>query len=306
MSWLWNSFGAYKNYVHPVLVDRAQIYNRAAVASLATREKLLTLAISKLKRDLVEIRKLGFENVDIFSRNIDILPEAKQLVMDIIFSGEEILLYHERLATSDYSYGFLHQHDLPQHWERYENNGRIFQEIGQLVEDGQALLDGCSEISEIDNRFLAQDSSMPSPIAGDFRLARDLFSVGLDEVAVFCAGRGFENVLRLVARRRRFRLIAKGTIIPAFDADLYDLIELFYRVRWKKTGDRLIDRTFRQLLHYLREIRNSVAHPSDAGKTVLIRPRETASLIASAAGSLWNRIVESRDRLRGVTVKKTW
>src|SRR5215471_17825609 len=49
-------------------------------------------------------------------------------------------------------------------------------------------------------RLLVEGLSLPADLAADFRTARDLFSVGLDEVGGLIAGRGLKGVLRAITR----------------------------------------------------------------------------------------------------------
>src|SRR5205814_1653597 len=85
----------------------------------------------------------------------EIADRAASFVADIIFSGEELLLHHKRLAQSDASYGFLHSNDLMEHWDRYKAAGRIPFEIHQLVIDTRELLRGYEAIMHEDDRLLA-------------------------------------------------------------------------------------------------------------------------------------------------------
>jgi hypothetical protein len=70
----------------------------------------------------------------------------------------------------------------------------------------------------------------------DFRSARNLFSVGFDDVGLFLLERGLEGVLREITEVRHLAFEAKGKTIPATEADFYDLIEVIWQVRWKTKG----------------------------------------------------------------------
>lgn len=122
------------------------------------------------------------------------------------------MLYHKRLAKSDSAYGFLHQHDILEHWERYKTVGRISREIDQLVTDTNELLTGYYQIKESDERFLTYDLDLPPELEAEFRLVRNLFSVGFDEVGVLISGRGLEGVLRRVAQLRKIMIDTRGRV----------------------------------------------------------------------------------------------
>jgi hypothetical protein len=119
------------------------------------------------------------------------------------------------------------------------------------------------------------------------------------------AGRGLEGVLRRIADVRKIALIAKGKTYPASEADVYDLIETMNHVRWKAKGTSVITSETKALLHYLRILRNSSAHPAK-GSRRLASSRETAAIVAQTANRLWNDVVNSRARLAPTTVQKTW
>ncbi|MGC2388968.1 MAG: hypothetical protein WA621_06185, partial [Candidatus Acidiferrum sp.] len=99
---------------------------------------------------------------------------------------------HKRLAKSDFSYGFLHQKDILDHWDRYEKSGRVASEIQQLMADVRELRKGYYDFVDAEDRFLLDDLDLPPPLESDFRLARNLFSIGFDEVGLLIAGRGLE------------------------------------------------------------------------------------------------------------------
>lgn len=224
----------------------------------------------------------------------------------MVYAGEELLLYHKRLTKSDASYGFLHQHDILEHWERYEKTGRIAMEIHQLMKDVDELLDGYGSLIQADDRFIVDHLDLPASLESEFRLARNLFSVGFDDVGLHVAGRGLEGVLRRIADVRKISLDVKGKQSPASDADVYDLIEAMFRIRWKTRGTRLITPETKALLHYLRTLRNSSAHATRGMSTPIVNPRETAIVVAETANRLWHAVTTTRARLAPTTVQKTW
>src|SRR5258708_10474247 len=105
-------------------------------------------------------------------------------------------------------------------------------EIHQLMSDIHELLNGYQEFVQAEDRYLVGSLDLPPSLESDFRLARNLFSVGFDEVGLLIAGRGLEGVLRKIADVRKITLEVKGKMSPASEADVYDLIEAMSRLRW--------------------------------------------------------------------------
>ena len=148
-------------------------------------------AVGDVNAALLELHELGFKGTDEPARHDpSSLSQAHGAVLQLVHHGEELLLLHKRLVVSGAAYGFLHQHDVLEHWERYAATGRIFHEINQLIDDVWELLGGYREIARSDGALLVDDLDLPADLLADFALSRNLFSVGFDDVAVLIAGRG--------------------------------------------------------------------------------------------------------------------
>ena len=307
MAWLWDSWEEYVDAVHPVAVDRPGLLRLSHRDSWFETESRLLSAVRKLQEAIHSLSELGFTGRDHDRPPKDAAnsKKAESVVLDAVYAGEELLLYHKKLAESEAAYGFLHQHDMIEHWDRYERTGRVGSEIHQLVSDISELLQGFQEFSRTDDKFIVGDLDLPPQLEADFRLARNLFSVGFDEVALLMAGRGLEGVLREIADARKILLDVKGKTTPASEADLCDLIEAMYQIRWKTKKTRLITPETKALLHYLRTLRNSAAHSSRVRRTVA-NPRATAAVVAQTANRLWTEVSSSRSRLAPSIVQKTW
>jgi hypothetical protein len=306
MAWLWDSWEEFSNAIHPVLI-RPGLLRMSHTEPWSQTESRLLDAVRKLQEATSSLSELGFTGSH-RGRFVDDAPnsdQAKSFVMEALYAGEELLLYHKRLALNDAAYGFLHQIDLMEHWDRYEKTGRIASEIHELVSDVNALLQGFQELAQEEEKFIVGDLDLPDHLEADFRLARNLFSVGFDEVALLIAGRGLEGVLRKIADARKIRIDMRGKITPASEADLYDLIETMYQIRWKTKGIRLLTPETKALLHYLRTLRNSTAHASLVKKPIA-GPRETAAVVAQTANRLWGEVSTTRSQLAPTTVQKTW
>jgi hypothetical protein len=183
---------------------------------------------------------------------------------------------------------------------------QIYREIAQLTEDVDTLITGLRELKAKDDSFLMDELELPPDLVVDFRTARNLFSVGFEEAGVLLAGRGLEGVLRRIALTRKVSPRRKGKDTPAAEADLHDLIELVFRIRWKFSGERLISPETRALLHFLRTLRNSGAHAPAGERTPTFNPRETATLVATVAGHLWKKASSTRARFADLVVERDW
>jgi hypothetical protein len=306
MAWLWETWEEYVDAVHPSAAARPGTWRLSRKQSWIEVQSTLWETVRKLTEAHESLWSLEFSGKDHQRPPSDssTVDKAKQLVLSAIYSGEKLFLYHKRLAKSDAAYGFLHQNDLLEHWERYNQTERISSEIDQLVKDISELLQGFHALVQADDRFIIGNLDLPSSLESDFRLARNLFSVGFDEVGVLMAGRGLEGVLRKIAETRKIILEVKGKPFPASEANTNDLIEAMFQIRWKTKKARLITDETRALLHYLRTIRNGRAHAPTHGSQAS-NSRETAIVIAEIANKLWKEAT-SRAHITPLTVQKTW
>jgi hypothetical protein len=308
MAWLWDSWEEYVDIVHPVAVDSPQLVRLSQRESWFEAEHSFYEAIHDLKEKSRALHRLGGKDKDDAGSGFDLafVEQAEPLVMEAVYAGEKLLLYHKRLAKSKAAYGFLHQHSLPDHWHRYAKTRRIIIEIRRFMSDVDELLRGFEAIAEAGDEFIVRNIDLPAFLEGDFRLARNLFSVGFDEVGLLIAGRGLEGVLRKIADVRNISLEVKGkAAMPASKTNLHDLIETMYQLRWKTKQTRLISAETKALLHYLRALRNSEAHPLPQSRSV-IDLRERAVVIAETANRLWNEVSKTKARLHPKVVTKTW
>jgi hypothetical protein len=234
--------------------------------------------------------------------NPESIKEAHHQTLDLVFSGESLLAHSKRLAESQWAEDFISEKDILEHLDRYAQEGRISYEIDDLLKAAMKLWQGLYEVVLSDGKFLRVD--LPDALEADFTLAKNLFSVGFEDVAVLIAGRGLEGVLREIAHKKQLRFGGTGNEKPVWEADFRDIIEVLYRARWKKRGARLIDQPTKALLDYIRSIRNSHAHPNSISDES--NYREQASLIASKANSLWKKATDKDAKLVSRKIKKDW
>jgi len=306
MAWLWNSWEEFVKECNPVGIGRGTFKLSHSNTQFESARQLLE-SFDKLVNASQELNALGFKGKSYTSPKYDaaLIGKVHHQVIQAIYSGEELLVYHKRLAQSDAAYGFFHSNDLLEHWDRYAGGKRIVHEIQQLVDDISELAAGYRRMEREDERLLLGDLDLPQALEEDFRLARNLFSVGFDEVGLFIAARGLEKVLRRIAHDRKILLETKTKTEPASEVDLRDLIETMSRVRWKIKGTPLIARETKTLLQYIRTVRNSGAH-SGRQDIETENLRETASIIARSANRLWKSVTTNRARLAPTTVRKDW
>ncbi len=285
MAWLWQDDAEYREWICPAQRDRGRPVRLSHIETWFSLLTHLIEAAGTLRRAIDDLRQLGFGAAQPMTDRA-LLDQARRLTWDVVYAGETLLLYHKRLAQSDYSYDFLHAHDLQEHWDRYAESDRIFPEVNDLVEAAEKLLQGYHQLQEDDKRFL-EHLDLPSELLADFALCRNLFSVGLDDLGVFAAGRGFEGILRTIAKRRKI-VTTKG--LPAAEASLAELIECVARL--KLAGGRpVIEKDTRSLLDYARNSRNATAHPHGRKRQTA---RQLAEVIASEAQHLWDTCKRAR------------
>lgn len=262
-------------------------------------------AMAAIERALSELDTLGFRGDDrsTFNNHSSV---AYEHLTDMLFAGEELLLLHKRLALSDAAYGFLHSNQLPENWDRYKDTTRAARKIDQAVADTRELVLGYYAMLKEDSDLLTRNLELPPELAADFYLARNLFSVGFDQVGVLIAGRGLERVLRRIAARHKIMIDSSRGAEPAAESDLHDLIESMYRIRWKVRDTRVISAQTRGLLHFLRTVRNSYAHESTNESLPGSSTRETATILARTANALWTVVTGTKARLASTRITKNW
>lgn len=293
MPWLWRDDKEFSDYVRPAML---QWHLPVLITHQETwfwcHEEMHDAA-TKLSVANGDLIALGFGKQPM-PEDHALLEKAANLTWDIAYEGERLLLFHKRLAQSEWAYDFLHEHDLSEHWVRYAATKRIFREIGKLAEAARELLQGYEKLQQEDDRFLIRELNLPEELQSDFVLSRNLFSVGFDELAVLVACRGLEGVIRQITKQRKIKLPGKADKL-AFDADLNALIEAFGHLRLAD-GTPVLDQRVVKLLQYGRTVRNASAHPGSRPRQTA---RELAKVITSEAEHVWNACEQARfKRLR--------
>jgi len=306
MAWLWESWEEYVRRCNPAEIHSGS-FNLSRTSTGLASAQLLLESVNRLREASHALRALGFKGKDSALPKLDtaLVGKAREAVIHAVHAGETLLLYHKRLALDEASSSFLHENDLLDHWERYATGSRIVHEVWEFADAVTELLEGYERLAREDEWFLVDNLDLPDPLEEDFRLSRNLFSLGFDEVGLFVAARGLEKVLRRIAHHRKITLINGKKSEPASEANLHDLIETMSQVRWKVTGAHLLSKETKTLLEYVRTVRNSGAHSGREDKETE-NLRETASIIVRSAQRLWTSAALTRAKLTPTTVQKNW
>lgn len=288
MAWLWENEQEYIDNVQPVCLGTHRRVERTHRETWFSLQAHLHGAASKVAQSTRELDALHLE--DPRPQEPPAIARAERLTEEIVYNGELLLLYHKRLALSDWAYDFLHAHDLATYWNQYAVTHRLISEVNEFVAAADKLLLGHHQLQEEDERFL-EYLDLPDDLRADFTLSTNLFSVGFDEMGLFAAGRGLEGVLRAIARRRKltYRVKEKSELLQ--DADFRDLTEAFARTKLAN-GTPLIDKQTKSVLELARTVRNATAHPG--GKSQGQTARQLSDVIARTAQHLWTTSNGSR------------
>jgi hypothetical protein len=300
-AWRWRSDDEFQENISPFTlrgVRNVRLSHRSQ--SLAQCAFELYRSLSRLTEALDRLRSMIAEG-----RSGINFPIANGAALEICCDGERLLLYQRRLGLSMDAYGFLHGK------EAFERDGKPvsemadFRALEQLVKDTDELVCGFYKAEKDGEDFLIKLIDMPIELAEDFYLARDCFSVGLDEIGLLLAGRALEGVVRRIMQDRHVLLQSRRGCDPASESDLNDIIEVARRLRWQKGKSRAFPSDAIQLLHWQREVRNAGAHPAvHRGYT---DPRTLALAVVELAGQLWKvHQSKSRARLQTSVIVKDW
>lgn len=305
MAWLWETFEEFEKYVQPIEYNRPAIYKVCLSNSWFENHAQLNesfLRFVEKTQELISKKSIKHSESD---REEKILSEMETLIWNINREGEVLLLYNKRLAMSHWASDFIHEKDISEHWERYCGEKRIYHELDKYISATENLITGYNQFVKDDSNFLLDDLSFPPELKKDFILSRNLFSVGFDEIGLLIAGRALEGVLRRIIQEKQVKITSKNRSTPGWESDFYDLIELSYRVMWKSPLTRLIDNKTRQLLHFLRNLRNSSAHPS-SHQPFQKSAREAATMVVEIANYLWSSVSDFKGPVKKVQINKDW
>ncbi len=135
---------------------------------------------------------------------------------------------------------------------------------------------------------------MPEDLVASFRTARDLCSVGFEDVALLICGRGFENVVRRVLETWDVQIATKSGSTAVAEATLNDVIETMKRLRWKDDSSKVFSGQSVALMHWARQVRNGEAHPGE--DKMAADERTSAKLTAEVSARVWGLLKRNSDR----------
>jgi hypothetical protein len=291
-SWRWGSDDEFQRHVFPhALNEVPHVRQSYTIYSFAE-------CVRQMHEDLVELRQAleSFETMLEQKAQSRLPDRAAETAVEICYLGESVLRYQKRLVLGEHAYGFLHGKETIPHAAHKTHRPPRRYDLKRLAEDTRKLLKGFDEMELADSSFLLSEIDLPDDLMRDFRLARDLFSVGFDEVGLLISGRGLERVLRTILADRS---ISRGghSTRPAAEGTLNDMIESLEKLRWKVDKKRFLPRGAVEILHLLRTVRNIGAHAPTEEVPSFSPPRELALLIGRAANQLW-RLHTSKRRKR--------
>lgn len=287
-SWRWQSDDEFCEHVQPHVLSKVpHVRHSYFTFSFAQSARRLFEDLARLREVLERLEsQLDREAVP------DALPEAQDLAIEICHFGERVLILQKRLVIKNHAYGFLHSKEAIPHAAHKTDKPITFHDLRRLAEDTREMLAGFAKLEEEDADFLVTAVKLPDPLNREFCLARDLFSVGFDDIGLLVAGRGLEGVLRKVLIDRSIRV--SGTS-PA-RAKLYRVIETMETLHWQADKKPFLPPGAIGILHWLRETRNIGAHAHVEDAVPLGSPRHLAILVAQVSDQLWHMHKNNRHR----------
>jgi hypothetical protein len=233
----WASFEEYSKWVEPLYL-RKGLYTTRASQSLLRQICRMEADIQSLWHVTEQLRDSGYDGrtrkPKLDSSNADKhYAYVRGLCVHLLQLGESIFVTNKSLAKSPQGMDFLDLRDLQTDWDSYKNSGGIDQRINELLGEAERLSAAYYDtINDSDEFLIAQFSEdFPVFLRRDFDVARDQFSVGLQETGFLSAGRGLEGVLRAFAQKKGIWIDRKGSSTPV--VTLTSSISLKY---WPKCG----------------------------------------------------------------------
>lgn len=299
-SWRWTTNDEFIEYVEPHSLN--EVNN--------VRNYQVFHCFAEACRDL-------FENVDTLRTSLESLEkwlethklvddEALAIANDICWNGEHMLLFQRRLAVGMGAYSFLHGKGGIERATHKPGKPTGRYALERLCKDTRQLLAAFDEALSNDAKFLVDDvRGLPEHLKDDFRTARDLSSVGFEDVALIVCGRGFEKVVRAVLDARAISITGSKVKVPASKAMLNDLIGAMGRMSWQDDGSRVFSPQSVSLMQWIREVRNGSVHEGE--EDVAADERATATILAQVTARLWEMHTKNLGReLNATELQKNW
>jgi len=297
-SWRWTKTEDFIEYVNPHALNKVDhVRNQRVLYCFAESCQTLFDHVAALRQLLARLRSLLAE-----SKAINV--ESLNVAVEMCHHGESMLLLQRRLAIGSGAYAFLHGKDAVKHAAHELSKPTFRHHLVQFCKDTEELLTAFDAALHEDAAFLVVDvSALPEDLAATFRTARDLSSVGFEDVALLICGRGFEQVVRRVLKLWDVTISAKGVTTVAAEAGLNDVIETMRRLRWKDDASKVFSAPSMALMQWVRQVRNVEAHPGE--DDVAADERTSAKLAAQVSARVWallernlNRDLESREVIK--------
>lgn len=234
------------------------------------------------------------------------LSDAQDIAEGMCQDGEEMLLFQRRLAITMGAYDFLHGKESIEKAMRDASKGVSRFELEQFRDDVAKMLQAFDIALSEDAKFLADDvRDLPKYLRADFLKARDLCSVGFEDVGLMLCGRGFEKVVRDILLQREVHIAVNNRIQPASKAQLHDLLNAMGRLKYEDDGKQVFSRQSVQQMQWVKEIRNDMIH--DGEDDISADERTLATTLAQISARLWASHLANKARpLQEATIRKEW
>lgn len=146
-------------------------------------------------------------------------------------------------------------------------------------------------------------AELPPDVRWCFEQARDVLLLDHDDLGAFAACRGLERACRSVADLYGLTLtIGSNAAKPLSECDLHDILEALARACWGD-GSKVLDKTERALVQFVRQMRNLAGHAVPSAVTAW---RATAALAAAATCRLLARAAEPSQSIAPTAITKQW
>lgn len=282
----WSSYEEFKETIQPDFIKRPG-YIVMESPSLFGDIKYILNYINQLKKNLEEAEFIYEKNKGNWDK--DSLDRMLIKVSGVSHASEVLFFYFPDLAKNQEAKDLIYEKkELLENWDyntqtTHRADYAFNAYIGAAKELSRKLDD---IIKENENFLLDEVNELPEDLQQDFRVARDLFSVGMEESGVFASLRGLEGVLREVSKRLGLEIQKKKKQEALSDQDLAVIIDKLYEIKWKDNNETILSQPNATFIHFLRQLRNKTAHSDETLKT-FHSWREAASFSARTAKSIW-------------------
>ncbi len=254
-SWRWPDDDAFTKWVGPLHVNPVDHVRQSWIARSWVNSLEEFFEAWEAFKGLCDTLE---EDVGDRSRREELTEPIHDRLCQLGYYGEIVLLYRQRLAQSDEGMRFIHYKQFIQHEANELGRRSHISEIRRLIEAAQALREKLEiELHTSDDFIVGRIRSLPADLASEFYIARDLYSVGFDEVGLLVVCRGLEQVIRRILVERKINTIDDQ---DPERAPLARVIDTVISLKWRCNSKAFISSASGQMLHWMRAVRNEGSH----------------------------------------------